>query len=242
MLLEDLGQDVVAMARLVQSQLRAALSAFFGRDVGLAHKVSEKDDQVDNLFGLIEDACFRRLGERFADDDGVRLRQLRGAFGVALNLEKLGDYAVKVAEQALHVSRLPSRALPFDLAGSARVALAALDEVIESFTEADVDCAKHACGCETELDRRYRDALTEALRRLAEPDSDPAFIITNLFVAKFLERIGDSILNIGSSSGADPWSPSMAPSSRRSATAPRAGPFASESTCCAISKRPAPSS
>jgi hypothetical protein len=52
MLLEDLGQDVVGMARLVQSQLSAALSAFFGRDVGLAHKVSEKDDQVDNLFGL----------------------------------------------------------------------------------------------------------------------------------------------------------------------------------------------
>jgi hypothetical protein len=46
---------------------------------------------VDNLFGLIEDACFRRLGERCADDDGVRLRELRGAFGVALNLEKLGD-------------------------------------------------------------------------------------------------------------------------------------------------------
>jgi hypothetical protein len=79
------------------------------------------------------------------------------------------------------------------------VALAALDEVIESFTDADAEKAKHACRCELELDRRYREALAEAFRRLSEVNVDPAFIITNLFVLKFLERIGDSILNIGES-------------------------------------------
>ena len=198
-LLDDVGQDLVMMARLVQSQVSSALTAFFQRDVRLAGQITEKDDQVDNLLGLIEDKCFRRLTEGAHDPDGVRLRQFRGAFRVALNLEKLGDYAVNVAEQAVHVSRLSSRAVPFDLAGATRVALAALDEVIESFTDADADKAKDACRCELELDRRYRDALAEALCRLGEANVEPAFIITNLFVLKFLERIGDSILNIGES-------------------------------------------
>lgn len=198
-LLDDLGQDVVMMARLVQSQLSSALTAFFQRDVGLAGKVTEKDDQVDNLLGRIEDACFRRLAEGAPDLGGVRQRQLHGAFRVALNLEKLGDYAVNVAEQAVHASRLPSRTVPFDLAGAARVVLAALDEVIESFTDADVEKAKHACRCELELDRRYREGLAEAFQRLGEAHADPAFVITNLFMLKFLERIGDSILNIGES-------------------------------------------
>jgi phosphate uptake regulator len=198
-LLDDLGQDLVMMARLVQSQLSSAVTAFFQRDVRLAGKVTEKDDQVDNLLGRIEDACFRRLAEGALDPGGVRLRQLRGAFRVALSLEKLGDYAVNVAEQAVHASRLPSRTVPFDLAGAARVVLAALDEVIESFTDADVEKAKHACRCELELDRRYREALAEAFRLLGEANADPAFVITNLFMLKFLERIGDSILNIGES-------------------------------------------
>jgi phosphate uptake regulator len=198
-LLEDVGQDLVMMARLVQSQLSSAVTAFFQRDLRLAAKVAEKDDHVDNLLGLIEDKCYRRLVGTDLELEGVRVRQFRGAFRVALNLEKLGDYAVNVAEQAVHISRVPSRAVPFDLAGAARVALAALDEVIESFTEADAEKAKHACRCESELDRHYREALAEALRRLGEPSPDPAFIITNLFVAKFLERIGDSILNIGES-------------------------------------------
>lgn len=183
------------MARLVQSQLISAMTAFFQRDTRAAEKVTRKDDQVDNLLGLIEAKCFDRIAGE--PPDGTRAKQLRGVFRVAMNLEKLGDYAVNIAEQAVHVSKLPDRPIPFDLAGPGRVALAALDEVITAFADASAEKAKHACQCETELDRKYRDALGETFRRLSQPGQDAAFVITNLFVAKFLERIGDSILNIG---------------------------------------------
>ena len=183
------------MARLVQSQLMSAMTAFFRKDLALAQKVIGKDDQVDNLLALIEEKCFERIA--VAPAGSPRARRLRGVFRVALNLEKLGDYAVNVAEQAVHLSRLPARPVPFDLAGPARVALGALDEVITAFRSASAGKAKNACQCETELDRQYRVALAETFRRLRQPDQDPAFLITNLFVAKFLERIGDSILNIG---------------------------------------------
>jgi phosphate uptake regulator len=196
-LLEDLGQDLVMMARLVQSQVSSAMTAFFQRDVNAADKVTEKDDQVDNLLGFIEEKCFRRIAREGTEAESARARRLRGVLRVALNLEKLGDYAVNIAEQAVHVSRLEPRPIPFDLAGPARVALAALDEVITAFTDGSAEKAKHACRCETELDRQYREALAEAFRRLALPGQDPPFTITHLFVSKFLERIGDSILNIG---------------------------------------------
>src|SRR5215470_15124588 len=195
-LLDDLGDDLALMARVVQSQLGAATTSFFRCDTALAAKVIEKDDHVDNLLGLIEDKCFRRIAGE-ADSEAARARQFRGAFRVALNLEKLGDYAVNIAEQATHAARFGRRPPPFDLAGGVRVALAALDEVITAFTDVSVDKAKHACLCETELDRRYRDALLATFERLKEPGQEPAFIITHLFVAKFLERVGDSILNIG---------------------------------------------
>ena len=179
--LEDLGTDLAMMARLVQSQLMSAMTAFFRKDVDLAAKVTEKDDQVDNLLGFIEETCFERIAGELAGSP--RSRRLRGVFRVAQSLEKLGDYAVNVAEQAVHVSRLPARPIPFDLAGPARVALGALDEVITAFRRASVEKAKNACRCETELDRQYREALAETFRRLRLPDPDPAFLITNLFVA-----------------------------------------------------------
>jgi len=195
LLLEDLGPDLAMMARLVQSQLVGAMTAFFQKDVAAAEKVLARDDQVDNRLGFIEETCFQRIAGEPADSP--RSRRLRGVFRVALNLEKLGDYAVNIAEQALHLSRLAPEPTPFDLGNPTRTALAALDEVITSFTDGDAEKAKHACRCETELDRQYRDALTETFRRLRRPGQDPAFLITHLFAAKFLERIGDSILNIG---------------------------------------------
>jgi phosphate uptake regulator len=194
-LLEDLGGDLAMMARLVQSQLMSAMTAFFRKDVALAHKVTGKDDQVDNLFGFIEDKCFERIAGEPAGSP--RSRRLRGVFRIALDLEKLGDYAVNVAEQAVHLSRLRPRPIPFDLASPARVALSALDQVITAFRTASAEKAKEACQCETALDRQYREALGETFRRLRQPDQEPAFLVTNLFVAKFLERIGDSILDIG---------------------------------------------
>jgi phosphate uptake regulator len=193
--LEDLGQDLAMMARLVQSQLITAMTAFFQRDTTLAHRVTERDDQIDNLLSFIEEKCFQRIAGEGSDTP--RSRRLRGVFRIALNLEKLGDFAVNIAEQAEHVARFGLRLVPFDLAQPARTALAALDEVITSFTDASAEKAKHACLCEPELDRQYREALAETFRRLSGKDQEPAFIITNLFVAKFLERIGDSILNIG---------------------------------------------
>ena len=82
---EDLGQDLAMMARLVQSQLIRGMTAFFQRDPRLAEQVTQKDDQVDNLLGLIEVKCFERIAETAPND--VRSRQLRGVFRVALNLE-----------------------------------------------------------------------------------------------------------------------------------------------------------
>src|SRR5262247_3381525 len=114
-LLEDLGEDLAMMARLVQSQLITAATAFFRHDTALAQKVTERDDQVDNLLGLIEEKCFERIAGE--PPESPRSRRLRGVFRVALNLEKLGDYGVNIAEQATHAARFGRRPLPFDLAG-----------------------------------------------------------------------------------------------------------------------------
>ena len=194
-LVEGLRHDLVTMARVVHAQLATALDAFFARDVKLANKVIDKDDHVDNLLGWIEESCFTRIAA--SGDPSPGLRDVRGAFRIATNLEKVGDYAVNIAEQAIHVSRFGTRPSPFDLAEAGRTALAALEEVQAAVVESSARKAKRACRFETRLDAQYREALDETFRRLGRGGEDPAFIITHLFVAKFLERLGDSILNIG---------------------------------------------
>src|SRR5262245_6918791 len=164
LLLPDLVQDVVKMARLVQSQLVCAMTAFFERDVGAARKVTEKDDQVDNLLGFLEERCFQPIPEAEAQP-GLAPRRRPGILPVVVHREKLGALAVNIAEQSIHVARFEASVPPFDLASPARIALVALDEVISAFTEASVDKVKEACRYERELDRHYRAALAETFRR-----------------------------------------------------------------------------
>src|SRR5262249_39910322 len=73
----------------------------------------------------------------------------------------------------------------------------AVPSMLLSVTDSSVGKSKHSLRSEADLDRQYREALAETFRRFARPGQDPGFVITHLFVAKFLERIGDSILNIG---------------------------------------------
>src|SRR4030095_17070587 len=94
-LLEDLGADLVRMARLVQSQLVSAMTAFFQKAVALSQRVTGKDDQVYNLLGFIEEKCFERIAAAAAGSP--RSLRLRGIFRVGLNLGKLRDYPVNIA-------------------------------------------------------------------------------------------------------------------------------------------------
>ncbi len=99
------------MARLVQSQLMSAMTAFFRKDVDARGARSpRRTTRSTTSLGFIEEKCFERIAGELAGSP--RSRRLRGVFRVALNLEKLGDYAVNVAEQAVHVSRLPARPDP----------------------------------------------------------------------------------------------------------------------------------
>src|SRR5262249_11243998 len=119
--LPDFSLDLARMARLVQSQLVSATTAFFQRDVTSACKVIDKDDQVDNLLGFLEEQCFRALPDEVTER-GLESRRRRGVLRVAVNLEKLGDFAVNIAEQTVYVSRFDRADPPFDLTSPTQVA------------------------------------------------------------------------------------------------------------------------
>lgn len=55
------------MARLVQSQLIGATTAFFQKDVGPAEKVVERDPQVDDRLALLEEKSFQRIAAESPD-------------------------------------------------------------------------------------------------------------------------------------------------------------------------------
>ncbi len=173
------------------SETRAFLSApsHEGYD-----KVVSRDDYIDNLKNIVEEKCFSKIhterGLSKRDIDRIRGLQI-----ISGNLERIADYCVNIAGQMryLHDKDLLARRDPgplFDIIEES------LSRILEVRSRAEVAGALGICRAEFELDRLYKEAFDHFmndLRRGREIENS----ITAIFIFRYLERIGDSLLNIG---------------------------------------------
>lgn len=190
---------IVTMAGAVQSQLKTAVSAFIDRDEVLAKKAIEKDDYVDNLYTYTESELFS-LMESCSHPD--RIGVIKAALATAKSLEKIADYAENIAKQSLHMPKNPKipLVLALDLRRSYEEAREGLDLAVEAFVSRNTTMAKRAAKKEATLDEVYRKLLKQAIKYLAEPGANVKIAITQLFVAKNLEKIGDTLLDMAEAS------------------------------------------
>ncbi|MBV9802614.1 MAG: phosphate uptake regulator PhoU [Solirubrobacterales bacterium] len=85
--------NLAAMAHLAGSQLLHAVGAFRARDLALARQIDVEDDELDQLNRQVFEATVA------LDQIGQRERALRHVL-IARSLERIGDNAVDIAEQA----------------------------------------------------------------------------------------------------------------------------------------------
>ncbi|MDP3427819.1 MAG: PhoU domain-containing protein, partial [Humidesulfovibrio sp.] len=157
-------------------------------------KVVSRDDYIDNLKNLVEEKCFSKIH----NEPGLSKRdidRIRGLQIISGNLERIADYCVNIAGQVryLHDKNLLARRDPgplFDIIQES------LSRILDVRSRAEVAGALGICRAEFELDRLYKEAFDHFmndLRRGREVENS----ITAIFIFRYLERIGDSLLNIG---------------------------------------------
>jgi phosphate transport system protein len=100
--------DIPRMGRIAQSMLRDALDAFVQRDVALAQRVLDTDDELDGL----KTQVFRELLTYMLQDPSTVAPSL-DLILVSRHLERIGDHATNVAEDVIFmVSALDVRHHP----------------------------------------------------------------------------------------------------------------------------------
>jgi phosphate transport system protein len=90
--------DLPKMSEVAESMVRDSLSALVHKDVELARRVLERDDQVDRL----RDQMFRELLTYMMENSAV-IFQAFELILVAKNLERIGDHSTNIAEDAIYV-------------------------------------------------------------------------------------------------------------------------------------------
>jgi phosphate transport system protein len=192
--LESSRLDVVRMGALAADAIHFAVAALDSRDTALAGRVIAGDDGIDDLRRKIEAACIELIWRQ--QPVAGELRQVAAMLEIVVDLERVGDYAVDIAKNAIKLADVPLRPASVEIGRIAAEAVSMLSETMRAYTERDSEIATHVIDQDDEVDKLYNRGI-EALQEEMQEDAGLVRAGTiMLFVLAALERVGDRAQNI----------------------------------------------
>jgi phosphate uptake regulator len=156
-------------------------------------KIAPRDDYVDNLKSMIENKCFRLLTNEKLDEGTINL--IRAINVATNNLERIADFGVNIVGQLRYLSAYEILHR-YDPAPFFEAIFSSLAVVEDALFRRDMSLALRICRAELEIDELYAAVFGQIMTDLRNGDG-PEDLVTTLFIYRYLERAGDSLLNIG---------------------------------------------
>ncbi|MFU2210733.1 PhoU domain-containing protein [Solidesulfovibrio sp. C21] len=178
----------------VERQIEATLSVVEKHDERAIAKIEARDDYIDNLKSVIENACFATLhGEK--RPSAAEVAYIRSFNIIGNNLERVGDHAVNIVRQTRHYDD-PECIKQYAYKPFFDEVKHAFDWMPRAVLERNMSAALKICRCELHLDRLYKEQFDRIRDELCT-GYQTGDLLTTLFIFRYLERMGDALLNIG---------------------------------------------
>ncbi len=192
--LHKLKSDLIGMAALVSSAIGDAVLSLKNRDVELAQKVIDMDDEVDNAHYKIEDECMRllMLQQPMARD----LRLIISVLKMNIDLERMGDLALEIAVITKITASAPPVKPLIDIPRMSEICREMLSSTMKAFEDKDIELAKITAKRDDEVDMLFDQIRRELISYMIEDPKKLTGAQHLTFVARYLERIGDHITNL----------------------------------------------
>lgn len=192
--LERVINHVMQMGGLVEKQLSDALTSVVDADEELANQVRTSDYQINSYEVSIDDECTRIIAKRQPAAGDLRL--IMAIVKTIADLERIGDEAQKIAQVALENLTSEQKGLLLNLDNLGRRVLEFLQITLDAFTRMDVDSALKAHTSDDRIDREYEALMRQLMTYMMEDPRSIPQIMTVIWSARALERIGDRCQNI----------------------------------------------
>ncbi|MFI3272054.1 MAG: PhoU domain-containing protein [Pseudomonadota bacterium] len=183
----------------VQGQLQATQSFMHAPNPKEFKRIISRDDHVDNLKTIIENNCFSRI-HTDPSLDKKEIDRIRAMHEIAVYLERIANHCVNILDQMTYLSTT-SGLLAKEYDPMFSTIMEAVDHIIPAFESRDLAMALAICRAEHELDDSYKKVFARVIEGVARKKSKIRSslhdYITDVFVYRYLERIGDDILAIG---------------------------------------------
>lgn len=191
---KNIDQSFKFLILEVVSQVQEARKALDEGSTVSFEKIDSRDDYIDNLKAVIESKCFSQLGVS-GEVDKSTVDLVKAVVVVATNLERMADYAVNIVRQ-IRFYHDKSFIRRYDYASFFAEILRPMGFVHEAVFNRDIPLGLQVCRSEFVLDDLY-EAVFLKIRDELHSGENTEDLLTSIFVFRYLERIGDCLLNIG---------------------------------------------
>jgi len=192
---EKLKRQILAMGTRVEEAVARAITAVVERDGDLAERVIGDDNEIDLLEVDIEEECLKTLA--LHQPVAFDLRYVVAVLKINNDLERIGDLAVNVAEQACFLAgEAPLDRPPIDLPAMAQVAQIMLRKSLDALINVDVTLAGTVRRMDDEVDATHRQMYEVFTERVQDKPYEVPQMMHYLTISRQLERIADHSVNI----------------------------------------------
>lgn len=192
--IDTLKQYTINMIEECVSILDLSVECMLKQDIEGCKKVIKQDDKIDELREYIRDRSIELLvlKQPMARD----LRYIYALGFIALELERIGDYAVNIAEETIKICQDEYIKDLIDIPKMYEECKKMILEVKESLENENEDLAREIALQDDKIDSLYNRVQEDCLRVM---NANPQTInqgVNLLFIGRYLERIGDHTTNI----------------------------------------------
>jgi phosphate transport system protein len=192
--LDRLTESILRLGAGVERAMGDALTALTERNVDLARRVIDGDEEIDQLELEVDLICTDLLALRqpIARD----LRFIVTAIKIAPELERIGDLAGNISERAIELSGEALIKPYIDIPTMATITREMVRDSLNAFVRRDAAAAREIIARDDRVDQLMEQLFRELLSYMIEDPHTIGRALRLMMVAKYFERIGDGATNI----------------------------------------------
>ena len=192
--LDHLQEEIALMANVVDKAIYRAVESLKNRDLTESQLVIDGDDYIDMKRYEIEELCVDLIATQqpMAGD----LRAIIAMLHIAVELERMGDYAEGISKISLLMGSEPPLKPLIDIPRMANKAIEMLRTSVDSLVERDQAKAEQVLDDDDEVDDLYDQVYRELLLFMIQDPRSIQRATYLLWAAHDLERIADRATNI----------------------------------------------
>ena len=192
--LKELLDDLRSLGSMVEKAINKSMEALQSRDLQTSFEVIHEDNQINEKRFRLEEQCLDLIATQ--QPLAIDLRTLMAVLHIAVELERMGDYAEGIGKISLMMGEEPlDQPLP-DIQRMADQSIDMLRRGLTALVERDADAAAQVWKDDDEVDALYDKVVRELLVGMA---GEPKTIERGthlLWLAHDLERTADRATNI----------------------------------------------